>query len=170
MHLYPVRAGVVGGEELIQYPWSSLPKWAKKDRPKWLDSSTVLGERGGLSDDAAGWRRYHAALVKAAVVVAQTGRPKRGALSRGWCLGSAESRAGLKQRMVEKGMTLDIERLSGLEATDVSKERALGWEQQLVKFATKAKLRLDELAVQKSDPAKTLLAAAMKQTTSASNQ
>ena len=102
----------VVAEELIQYPWSSLPKWTRKDRPQWLDPSTVLGERGGLSDDAAGWRRYQAALVKAAEAIAQTGRRKRGELSRGWCLGSAASRAGLKQRMLEQGMTLDIERLA----------------------------------------------------------
>ena len=170
VQLNPVRAGAVVAEELIQYPWSSLPKWTKKDRPQWLDPSTALGERGGLSDDATGWRRYHAALVKAAVVVAQTGRPKRGELSRGWCLGSAAFRADLKQRMLEKGMTLDIERLSGLEATEVKKERALCWEQRLVLFATKAKIRLGELSSQKSDPAKTLLAAAMKETTSATNQ
>lgn len=73
VQLNPVRAGAVGAEELIQYAWSSLPKWTRKDRPQWVDPSTALGERGGLSDDAAGWRRYHAALVKAAVMVAQTG-------------------------------------------------------------------------------------------------
>lgn len=72
--------------------------------------------------------------------------------------------------MLQKGMSLDIERLSGLEATEVKKERELGWEQRLLIFSAKAKIRLDELSSKKSDPAKTLLAATMKETTSASNQ
>ena len=169
IHLNPVRAGAVVAEGLAEYPWSSLPKWGRNDRPDWLDPRTALGERGDISDDAPGWRRYHDAMVLAAARIAQTRQLRKGGMSRGWCLGSQDFRAKMKQRMLQKGMNLEMERLTGLEVEEARQERAVAWEKRLTLLATKARIQLHELPAQKSDSAKTLLAAAMKQTTSASN-
>lgn len=37
--------------------------FAAKQRPGWLEASTILGEAGGLPDSAAGWRKYGAYLA-----------------------------------------------------------------------------------------------------------
>ena len=131
IHLNPVRAKMVKAARMTEYPWSSLPKWTLKDRPAWLDPRAALGERGGLPDDASGWRKYHAGLLLAAEKLAQTRQPRKGRLSRGWCIGSAEFRAQMKKRMVEKGLSLEMERLTGLEIDEVQKERSEAWEERL---------------------------------------
>ena len=169
IHLNPVRAGVVEAERAVEYAWSSLPKWSRPDRPDWLDPRTALGERGGLPDDASGWRQYHEALALAAAKIARSPRPRKGEMSRGWCLGSTDFRAAMKTRMAEKGMDLETERFLGLEVYEARREREAVWEGRLVALAGKAKIRLDCLSARKSAPAKTLLAASMKQSTSVSN-
>lgn len=169
IHLNPARAGVVDAARLLEYPWSSLPKWTMKHRPVWLDPSTALGERGGLPDTASGWQRYRASLVLAAEKLAQAGRGRKGQLSLGWCIGSGEFRSRMKQRMLSQGLSLELERLSGLEIDEVRAEREAAWEERLRQLAAKAKIDLERLPSKKSDPTKTLLAAAMKRTSSASN-
>ena len=169
IHLNPVRAKMVKAARMTEYPWSSLPKWTLKDRPAWLDPRAALGERGGLPDDASGWRKYHAGLLLAAEKLAQSRQPRKGRLSRGWCIGSAEFRAQMKKRMVEKGLSLEMERLTGLEIDEVQKERSEAWEGRLRTLAEKSGIALEKLPSPKSHPAKTLLAAAMKRSSSVSN-
>jgi REP element-mobilizing transposase RayT len=169
IHLNPVRAGIVEAERVTGYPWSSLPKWSLPERPGWLDPRTALGERGGLPDDASGWQRYTEALILAAAKVAHAPGARRGAMSRGWCLGSAGFRTAMKQRMEQKGMDLETVRLVGLEADEARREREAAWESRLFALAAKARIALDSLPARKSDPSKTLLAAAMKHSASASN-
>jgi len=66
IHLKPVRARVVESQRLLEYPWSSQPKWKRAARPAWLEAGTALGERGGLPDDTSGWKQYFARLELAA--------------------------------------------------------------------------------------------------------
>jgi len=169
IHLNPVRAGAVSADKLLDYPWSSLPKWESPLRPKWMDSSTVLGEYGGLADKPPGWRRYRQALAGMSENHSQAKQKRGKSLSRGWCLGSAEFRLRMKTKMTEREMDLEAEHLLGLESEEIRSERAQAWEARLQTLARIAKIRLDRLSDRKSDPAKTLLAAAMKQVSSVSN-
>ena len=75
----------------------------------------------------------------------------------------------MKQRMLRQGLSLELERLSGLEIDEVRNEREVAWEERLRRLVAKAKMDLERLPSKKSDTAKTLLAAAMKRTCSASN-
>lgn len=89
-------------------------------------------------------------------------------MSRGSYLGSAGFRLEMRDRMARKGMDLETGRLIGLEIEERRREREALWETRLGVLAAKARIRLDTLAPQKSDPSKRLLAAAMKQSTSVS--
>ncbi len=169
IHLNPVRAHAVKAEAMLEYPWSSLPKWTRKDRPKWLDPRTALGERGGLPDSAQGWKKYYAALALAAEEVTQVKRRTAGSMSRGWCLGSAGFRAAMKDRMKRKGQELEWGRKAGLELEDTRRELEEAWEDRLQRLAKVAKISLDRLPEKKSDPGKALLAAAMKRSSAVSN-
>jgi REP element-mobilizing transposase RayT len=57
IHLNPVRARVVTVEKLPEFVHGSMHWFPRKDRPGWLEPAAVLGESGGLPDNARGWRR-----------------------------------------------------------------------------------------------------------------
>lgn len=62
IHLNPVRAGLCKPDTVLSYAASSLSKLVSRNRPDWLDGSTVLAESGSLPDSPAGWKRYVAYL------------------------------------------------------------------------------------------------------------
>jgi hypothetical protein len=167
IHLNPVRARLHLAEQAVKYPWSSLPKFLGRKRPAWLDSSTVLSGAGGLPDSPAGWQKYLEylefmgtnALAKKELVAER--------MSRGWCLGTDAFRREMRQKAGERAGT--FERYAGLEPDRVQAERAVEWEEQLLKLAQAAKVSLPDLPPLKSHPDKALLAAAMKAKTSVSN-
>ena len=64
---------------------------------------------------------------------------------------------------------MDRERFGGLEPKVVQAERAAVWEERLLALAQEAKINLAILPAKKSHSDKALLAAALKQSTSASN-
>jgi len=166
IHLNPVRAKAVNAAEVLTYPWSSLPKWAEKGRPSWLVPETVLGQEGGLPDTNRGWVRYVQTLVERGQ--REAGR-SREALSRGWCIGDADFRAQMKQRMEERGLKLEESAVRGLEPEERRKEREADWEQKLRACALAAGLDPDGTNSKKSAPEKVLLAAMLKQTTPVTN-
>jgi hypothetical protein len=163
IHLNPVRAGVVEPGQVLQYLWSSLPKFVGKDRSVWLEPRTVLLESGDLNDEKAGWRQYLGYLEFLATDEEAKEDLIYKKLSRGWCVGSKSFRQELRK---DRG---EAEHYLGLEPQEARMERDLVWEEKLQAFARKAKVDLTELSSQKSDSNKTLLAAVMKQSTSVSN-
>ena len=167
IHLNPVRAGLTTADKSATYPWSSLAKWSKPDRPAWLEPATVLHASGELRDTAAGWKRYAAYLEFLA-----TDEPSRRELvaeklSRGWCVGTREFKQRMKKEAKERGAALD--RFAGLEPAAASREREELWGERLEALAEAAGTDLQVLPPPKSHPSKALLAAAMKQSTSVSN-
>lgn len=167
IHLNPVRAGVVAPEKALDYPWSSLPPFAGKDRPAWLEASTVLSEAGGLPDTKAGWRKYLDYLEFLATDAGQKKELVAARLSRGWCLGGKEFKKAMQQEAAQRGA--DLERFAGLEPAEVQAERLAVWDERLQALARKARIDLEKLPELKSHPDKALLAAALKQSTSVSN-
>ena len=134
-----------------------------KKRLEWLDPRTVLTEAGGLKDDRSGWKRYLGHLE----FLATDAQAKRDLvfekLSRGWCVGSKSFRQALQKE------TEETARFVGLGPQEVRVEREQAWEEKLQALARGAKVDLGTLSSVRSHPDKTLLAAAMKQSTSVSN-
>ena len=167
IHLNPVRAGLCKPDAVLTYAASSLPKLVNRDRPDWLDGTTVLAESGSLPDSPAGWKRYVAyleflaedALARKELVAAR--------MSRGWCLGDRSFKADMKKAAAQQGA--DLERFQGLEPDDVRQEREEQWEERLLALARAGKFILSKLPAAKSHPMKSQLAAAMKASSSVSN-
>ena len=167
IHLNPVRAGVVAPEKAEEYPWSSLPVWTNQARPAWLEASVVLGAAGGLPDTKAGWKKYLDYLEFLATDAGKKKELVAARLSRGWCVGGREFKADMRREMAAKNA--ELERFAGLEPEAVKAERIELWEERLLALAKAAKIKLAALPARKSHPDKTLLAAALKQSTSVSN-
>lgn len=168
IHLNPVRARIVSAEELLRYPWSSLPLLVGKDRPPCLAAETVLAESGGLADSKGGWRSYLDYLGVLAEEDAKRRDEKFGRLSRGWVVGSAEFRAGLTKELRgrEKGARLT---LLGADRAAHREAREAIWEERLQAAAKGWQVSLAKLPAPKSAREKVLLAATMKTVTSVSN-
>ena len=169
IHLNPVRAGLVAPDKAVDYPWSSLPQWSDKARPKWLESSVVLSEAGGLPDSRAGWKKY---LDYLEFLATDPGKKKElvaEKLSRGWCVGTREFKKEMRGKAAERGADLEGVRFGGLEPEELLAERTAAWEERLQALARAAKIDLEKLSEKKSHPDKSLLASALKQSCSASN-
>lgn len=167
IHLNPVRARLVPPAQAAHYPWSSLPKFIARPRPAWLEAAEFLEAAGGLADTPGGWKKYLTYLEFLAEDEPSRQSLVAERLSRGWCVGGAEFRASLKQKLADRGAL--EERFAGLEPATVRAERETLWAERLAAFARVAKIDLAKLPAPKSSPEKVLLAAALKQTSSVSN-
>ena len=168
IHLNPVRARLVTPENAREYPWSSLPRFLAGPRPVWLCPTVALASAGGLADTPAGWQQYLEHLVFLATDQDARKHLVADELSRGWCIGSEQFKGEIRDEHALRGAELD--RFAGLEPEAVRAERQAAWKEQLVAYAHSAGIDLASLPAAKSHPHKALLAAAMKQTASVSNQ
>lgn len=169
IHLNPARAGSVAMSALGKYRWSSLHWFPRGTRPTWLEPATVLRECGGLTDSRPGWRRYFEYLAVLAEETPRLRAEKFDSLSRGWMVGSAAFRAELRTELAARTERGGRFELLGAEAESVRQARIELWEERLREFAATFQIALNRLPPEKSAVDKLRLAAAMKQTTSASN-
>jgi putative transposase len=98
IHLNPVRAGVVGVEELGGYRYASYWYLSRpQERPAFLRVGTALAAAGGLADTPAGHRSY-AQYLQWQMEHGPAGKGKAyESMSRGWALGSGEFKRELRQ-------------------------------------------------------------------------
>jgi putative transposase len=167
IHLNPVRARLCEPPAVATYRWSSLARFPNRERPRWLEPSTVLLEAGDLPDSAPGWKRYvqYLEFLSTDAMAKRELAAKR--MSRGWCVGDAQFKS--EMAIAARQRSAGLERFAGLEPTAMHEVRVAHWEEQLQKWARVARIDLAQLSDLKSHPNKTLLAAAMKASTSVSN-
>lgn len=170
IHLNPARAKIVPAEKSGEFRWSSLWHYLSAEkRPDWLCAGTVLLEAGGLPDTPSGWSLYLGYLATLAEAEPSKRKEKYGALSRGWAMGSDAFKEMLREEMRKRGAELENAVLSGETGGGGQQVRESAWEARLQALAAVAKVDLTKLGPRKSDPAKVLLAAAMRATGSVSN-
>jgi len=103
IHLNPVRAGLLGGGEiLVDFRWSSFPFHVgpPRKRPPWLRVDWVLGGVGE-SDVARGRNAYRKTMEERALEERSGGAIDEDmlrALRRGWCFGSDAFRESVLER------------------------------------------------------------------------
>jgi REP element-mobilizing transposase RayT len=120
VHLNPARARLLTPEQpLAGYQWSSYPAYlmAPAKRPGWLRVDRLLGELGIGRDDAAGRRRFAAAME------GRRSRDEPGewtAVRKGWFLGAA----GLKERLLEQMGTAMGPHHAGAEKRETDDQKA----------------------------------------------
>jgi putative transposase len=167
IHLNPVREKVVPADRIDEFKRSSLLWFGRKDRPAWLATEMVLFESGGLSDTAAGWRKYREYLAFLAEEDAKLRDERFGRMSRGWAVGSAAFEQGLKQNLAKLGHDWKQARLLGGGLVPALRDEH--WAETLKEAARLFKTRLDQLPIKKSSVEKVRLAALLKIATGASN-
>ncbi len=167
IHLNPVRARLCEPSQVLDYRWSSLPKYVGKRRPNWLEARTVLTEAGDLPDSSGGWSRYVQYLKFLATDELAQKELIAEKMSRGWCVGDRGFKTEMKKAAAEQGA--ELERFAGLETEEVHRERSELWEERLQVLAHAAKIDLHAMAAKKSHPDKARLAAAMKLSCSVRN-
>lgn len=103
VHLNPVRARLLQpGQRLLEYPWSSFGFYlaAPPHRPAWLRVDRLLGEHGIGRDTAAGRQEFEQRMEARR---AAAGDPAEWqTMRRGWCLGPAQFKANLLERLEGK--------------------------------------------------------------------
>lgn len=166
IHLNPFQAKLETAGHLGAYRWSSLAWLPRRDRPHWLEPSTVLQESGGLADTAAGWRSYSRYLELLAEENHRVREEKFAALTRSWAVGSVAFRAEIRARL--KDVRAERFLILGADRDAVREARKELWEEQLRTLAAAFRIALDRLPRKKSAVEKLTLAAALKETTSVS--
>lgn len=169
IHLNPVRAGAVPVDRLAEYALCSLTGFQSKKRPEWLEPSVVLREAGELPDTNRGWKHYIEYLAVLSSDKEANKELSASNLSRGWCIGEKEFRQEMRTEARERGAALERERFEGIAPDELMDEKKHAWEERVQALARAAKIDFNQFSAKKSDPLKVLLAAAMKQSTSASN-
>jgi REP element-mobilizing transposase RayT len=160
VHLNPVRAKLLKREQrLLEYPWSSFGLYlaASAHRPAWLRADRLLGEHGIQRDDAAGREQFERWMERRRSE--ETDGAEWRAIRRGWCLGPAEFKASLLERMEGK--------LGGHHSGELRRESAEARAERIIREEVK---RLGwsegELGQRpKSDPAKLAMAARLRRET-----
>jgi putative transposase len=122
IHLNPVRARIVLAEHLHQFRWSSLARFSRADRPKWLVTSRWLRQLS-LEDTPEGWLRYRHRLMENA------GRMdverERAELCRGWAIGTSGWRRAIAKE--HQHLALHV----GVAAHEIRELKHTRWEAAL---------------------------------------
>ena len=160
VHLNPVRAGILRKEErLICYPWSSMPWYvaAREHRPCWMRVDRLLGEHGIGADKENGRQEFERRMELRRLE--EEDMEALQPLRRGWCIGSAEFR----EQMLEKiGLRVGDSHSGELRLESAASKarriiveelKRLGWTGQ------------DLVRRRKSDPGKLAIAARLKRET-----
>lgn len=175
VHLNPVRASIVSIDQLKDYRWSSY--WYlhnKRKRPAFMDCTGALEAAGGLADTPAGRKQYLNYLKWLVMDDAAQKDMAFDKMCRGWALGAKEFKKALLKEL-EQAKESDNE-TDSTEAVDryygegLREANRLRWEMLLETGL--ASLGKDEASIEtdlKSARWKVMLAALLKQKTSATN-
>jgi putative transposase len=96
IHLNPVRAKIISGEQVGGFRWSSLRRFLSGQRPPWLNASDWLPALG-YSDTPDGWRAYTRMLIDLSANSADQKEMGFGEMSRGWAIGTHGWRKSIAQ-------------------------------------------------------------------------
>ena len=167
VHLNPVRAGLVGGEEkMADYAWSSFPQYLKppRKRPGWLRVDRVLGEWGIRRDNVAGRREFGDLMEARQRVEGHADEKLWSGIRRGWRFGAEDFLERLVEAGVAENANREIHEGDAVAETMEEKARCV-----IAEFLVKRKVELEELKVRrKGDPLKIELAAELRKQTAMS--
>lgn len=163
IHLNPVRANLVGVQQLADYRYSSHWYLANPAfRPAFLLVTSALDGAGGLTDTPAGRRSYDAYLAWQAAEGPAGNAKAYTHLSKGWVLGSK----GFKQALIADHKLLADSR--AWEAQGANEIREQRWNEALDRaLVSLRRTRADAQAAGKSAAWKLAIAAWLKTCTQA---
>lgn len=109
IHLNPVRAKIVLAEQVTAFRWSSLPRFVRGPRPRWLAAAGWL-EASGLRDTPEGWKAYVKHLIE---LSADPGKQEKfgfAEMSKGWAIGTSGWRKAVAKDHAHLAITAGIAR------------------------------------------------------------
>lgn len=118
IHLNPVRAKIVAAENADSFRWSSLGRFRRGLRPKWLAAERWLTHLG-LSDNQTGWHSYCERLSEIAAKCDP--KAERDSLCRGWAIGTAGWREAIAKEHRQLAVT------PGIAAEEVRELKHARW-------------------------------------------
>ncbi len=124
VHLNPVRAKIIGAEQLGGFRWSSLRRFMREGRTAWLSCADWLAQRG-FADSESGWRDYLAYLIGLAADEDAQKRLGLVGLSVGWAIGSNGWKRALAQDHAQRALA------PGIEAGELKELKMAHWSQVL---------------------------------------
>lgn len=124
IHLNPVRAGIVAGDLLGNFRWSSLRKFMQADRPAWMSCVDWLSQRG-WTDSPEGLRSYLGYLTALAGDEAEQKRRGLEGLSMGWAIGTQGWKRAVAKDHAQRALS------PGVEAGELSELKSAHWMQVL---------------------------------------
>lgn len=162
IHLNPVRAGIVPGEQVADFRWSSLVCFVRGGRFAGLVCRDWLRAMG-LADDPQGWSEYLKRLHELAQRPEEQERLGFGAMSRGWAIGSDSWRNAVAKDHAHLAIN------PGLAATEARALREARWKEGLLRLLGEAGCTLETVCGDaKSAPWKLELARRVRKETGAS--
>jgi hypothetical protein len=161
IHLNPVRAGIVPPGQIGEYAWSSLRRFLRGGAPSWLESAELL-QQAQLTDLDQPWRRYVDRLVAVASGAQEDDRVSRGALSRGWAVGTSGWRKALAGEFGHLALAPEM------PAEEIRELKSARWQRELdAGMAEVGKSAADLVSSAKGAPWKVALAVRLRTTATA---
>lgn len=173
-HLNPVRAGMTDVAGLRDYRWSSYWYLHRPNlRPEFLDCTGALEAAGGLADTAHGRKKYAEYLQWLSVDRQAQKEMAFEKMCRGWALGTKEFKKALIEEASEESEASEDEgdkKLPRYDGETLREANELQWELVLERSLQTLGKTMDDCAQdKKSADWKVLVAALMKEKTSATN-
>jgi REP element-mobilizing transposase RayT len=163
IHLNPVRAGIVGIEELRNYRWSSYPKYFERN----VKAPLVRGEFLSaleFPDNIRGMKQYEEHLIWSE----EGERKKRDEMQKRYCRGWAV--AGAEYRKELKKMYGGLEKAGEAVGAEYGELKEAKWERVLVEELKRERKSLKNAAAErKASQWKVRIAGVLRQKTTATN-
>ena len=156
IHLNPVRARTVTAAKLLEFPWSSLRRFVRGERPVCLEAKGFL-RQAGLEDSARGWTSYVKSLQDLAGDEAEQQRRGFARLSRGWAIGTDAWRKAMAKEYAQRSLD------PGLEQAELRELKQACWTKLLTQQLANAGKSLARAAkARKTEPWKLGVAVALR--------
>ena len=123
IHLNPVRAGIVEGDGLKDYAWTSL-RWLMnpRSRPVWYTPMAALEGAGNLRDDTRGRRKYVEYLNWMSQDASVQKEAQFEKMCKGWAFGSRDFKQALLKDHDLLKAALELDDRDAIEAKEMAWE------------------------------------------------
>lgn len=167
IHLNPVRAHLVSSSQhLKDYPWSSYPFYLLPvtQRPDWLETHVLMGEKGGLRDNNAGRHQFEQLMESHKLWEESRTNDTYDLIRRGWYFGTD----GFRRDLLSKIESLEgATRVRGGEVLRKAQHRQAS--ELLIDLLNKIGITDNDLkSIPKGDPLKIKLAMEIRKRTTMS--
>ncbi len=162
IHLNPVRAGIVGFEQLAGFRWGSYRRFVRNDRPEFLDSQAWRPVLNDFADTPEGWRHYREHLACLLTLHPGLEVSVDRDLGKGWAIGSPVWRRDIARRFAASSWPVGSRNQEDLDA--------LAWTEALDRqLALAGRTRANAAVDWKGAAWKVAVAAGMRRTSTATN-